>query len=281
MNSEVYIDLIFFANFLMDYVLLRLTGTLLRCKANRWRCLGAAAIGAAGACVLIWADIRGPVLLFFLHGTVALLMLGVGLHLKTGRMLIRAMLTLYLLAFLCGGAWAVFVGGRIPFWTFLLFSAGTYLALQAWTFFTESFRAHVKNLFPVTLTYQGREQSLRGFYDTGNLLEEPMSHRAVCVTTVSALKELVPEELLEDLKKLKENPGELESTRLQELCPRLIPYHAVGVKDGLILAVTLDDLCIHMSGKSVHVRRPMLALMEEPFTFETEYEVLLNAKLLN
>ena len=46
MHQEVYIDIVFAANLLMDYILLRLTGIVLRRKNSRRRCLAAAAVGA-------------------------------------------------------------------------------------------------------------------------------------------------------------------------------------------------------------------------------------------
>ena len=46
MYQNVYIDAVFAANFLMDYILLRLTGFFIREGRNRRRCLMAAAGGA-------------------------------------------------------------------------------------------------------------------------------------------------------------------------------------------------------------------------------------------
>ena len=43
MYQNVYIDAVFAANFLMDYILLRLTGFFIREGRNRRRCLVAAA----------------------------------------------------------------------------------------------------------------------------------------------------------------------------------------------------------------------------------------------
>lgn len=47
MHQEVYIDIVFAANLLMDYILLRLTGIVLRRKNSRRRCLAAPAVGGS------------------------------------------------------------------------------------------------------------------------------------------------------------------------------------------------------------------------------------------
>lgn len=54
MHQEVYIDIVFAANLLMDYILLRLTGIVLRRKNSRRRCLAAAAVGALFACLNLY-----------------------------------------------------------------------------------------------------------------------------------------------------------------------------------------------------------------------------------
>ena len=46
MHQEVYIDIVFAANLLMDYILLRLTGFFYKRRQERRRCLMAAAGGA-------------------------------------------------------------------------------------------------------------------------------------------------------------------------------------------------------------------------------------------
>ena len=57
MHQEVYIDIVFAANLLMDYILLRLTGIVLRRKNSRRRCLAAAAVGALFACLNLYSDV--------------------------------------------------------------------------------------------------------------------------------------------------------------------------------------------------------------------------------
>ena len=87
-------------------------------------------------------------------------------------------------------------------------------------------------------------QSAYGFYDTGNLLTEPVSGRPVSVVCPEFLESILPEEMQESLKYIKENQGEKKSTRLEELNPRFVPYRAVGKENGMLLAVTLEDRCV-------------------------------------
>ena len=53
MYYDVYIDIVFLTNLLMDYVLLRIVGKLFLRKRNRGRILLAAAIGALFSCLIL------------------------------------------------------------------------------------------------------------------------------------------------------------------------------------------------------------------------------------
>ena len=281
MGAKVYIDLVFLANFLMDYILLRVSGKLLGFRKKRIRMVGASVLGAGCACLMIVAEIRGFWGLL-LHVLAALLMLHIGIGLKKGIRLVRALLLLYGMAFLCGGAWEVLMKKTtMSLRLFLLFTVGTFLLLSTWESWRNMFHTRVQNLFSVEIRYRGKQVSACGFYDTGNLLMDPVTHTPASVLSFEILSQLLSEEMMERLKILKEKPGELKSTELLELRPKLLPFRSVGSTCGLIPAITLDELCIHAPGEDIHINAPVFALSSEPFTSASEYKVILNARLLD
>lgn len=283
MYYEVYIDVVFATNLLMDYVLLRIVGMLFRCRGSRKRCLLAAAIGALFSCLILYIPTEAflPVTIL-LHGACAMGMLMIGCGLKKGGLLLKAMVTLYLTAFLCGGFWEVMTAnGSITLKTFFLFTLCTYLGLTALIYLSDSVRARMKNIYPITLSYQGKVQSSYGFYDTGCLLADPINGTPVSIVKPEILEAMLSGELVDKLKHLKENPGELKNTELAGLRPHFLPCTTVGNSEGMLLAVTLEDLCIHTPREVVHICRPVFALSFEPSTLGNEYKVLLNSRLLH
>ena len=107
--QEIYIDVVFAANLLMDYLLLELVARFLRCRTSHRRCLAAAILGAFGSCLILCIPSENtPVLTVVLHGFCALLMLRIGLKIQKEALLLKAFLMLYLTAFLCGGFWRLF-----------------------------------------------------------------------------------------------------------------------------------------------------------------------------
>ena len=95
----------------------------------------------------------------------------------------------------------------------------------------------------VTLTHQGRSLTLTALQDTGNTLRDPLSGQPVLVVEGGRLRDLLPGLSLE--KGTLSQPVELLD-RLQGerpgLRPQLLPYRAVGVDCGLLLALRLDRL---------------------------------------
>ena len=133
------------------------------------------------------------------------------------------------------------------------------MGLSALIYLSDSFRARWKNIYPVTLSYRGNVQPFFGLWDTGNFLVDPISQKEVFIIKPEVLEALLPQENADRLKHLKENPGE----------------------EGVLLAVVLDDLCIHTPREVIHVANPVLALAVEPSALGKEYQVLLNSRILH
>ena len=278
---KVYIDIVFVTNLLMDYILLHAVGTYLSCCKSRKRTFAGAAVGALFSCLILYVHMDEILTVaILLHGGCACCMAFLAYGLNQKGLLAKAILSLYLTAFLAGGFWDILVRGRkIGFLIFLLFSAGTYFCLMFLSYLSQVMNVKKKNLYPIALLYQGRVQSSYGLYDTGNLLTDPISGKPVSVMAPEFLSELLPGSLAEKVTHLKENPGELESTELAGLHPHFLICRTVG-GERMLLAVTLEDLIIHTPKEVVHIESPVLVLPEEPSTLGKEYQVLLNAKLL-
>ena len=278
MYQEIYIDVVFAANLLMDYLLLRLVGKFLRCRVSRRRCFAAAVFGALGSCLILCIPSENtPVLTVALHGFCALMMLKI----QKGALLLKAFLMLYLTAFLCGGFWeAVSRERTLTIKVFLLCVFVVYTGSSAFLFAADSIRAGRRNIYPVTFGYQGRVQSAYGLYDSGNLLEDPISGKPVSIMEAELLAKILPGEDAEALRNLNEDQKKSEITGIAGLKPHYLSLRTVGKSPQTFLAVRLDDLCIHTPGDVIHISEPVFALTFESSALGKEYKLLLNSRLL-
>ncbi|MEG2118799.1 MAG: sigma-E processing peptidase SpoIIGA [Pseudoflavonifractor sp.] len=250
----VYIDSLFLLNFIVNYLLLlaaaRLSGDVIR----RPRLALGGALGAAYAAAVFF-----PGMGFLLHplcklgAAVLMLLCGFG----GSRHLLRVALLFFgVAAAFGGGIFALeLLGGTglslrngiyysaMDLRLILLSAAGCYMV------FTLVFRRmgqHAgprRELVPAVVTLGRRKIALTALVDTGNTLTDPVTNRPVMVAEGEKLLPLFS---------AGEAPGAEDLrdpvTGLERLAPgsggryRLLPYRAVGVDCGLLLAFRADSV---------------------------------------
>lgn len=171
--------------------------------------------------------------------------------------------------------------GRMTVLVFVLFAVGTYGGLSLGICLMDKARRSREHIYPVILRYHEQELQTYGLYDTGNLLTDSVTGAPVSVMDPEILHDLLPEGMPEKLKHIREKPEEMKSTEIADLKPHYLFFRTVGQEVRLILAVTLEDLCIQIPGDRIHIPGPVLALSLEPFALGKEYKVILNSRLLH
>ena len=206
MYQKVYIDVVFAANLLMDYILLRLTGIVLKIRGSRRRCLAAAAAGALFSCLCLYVRAEMTVFTVILRIICAVVMMLLAYGIHDRKQLTGAVLFFFGMTFLTGGFWTAVSGNaRVTVQIFLLCAAVSYGGLSLLIFLMERVKASRDNLYPVILTYHGQEVETCGLYDTGNLLDDPTNHAPVSIADQEMLKDILTENLIERLQKELQN----------------------------------------------------------------------------
>lgn len=250
--TVIYIDVLFLLNLVVDYLLLlasaRITGEII----SRPRLALGALLGAGYAAVLFL-----PGLAWLAHplcklcSGVLMVLVSFG---RSGRLL-RLTLVFFAVSAALGGVILAMqllgTGGltlengviytgfdvRLLLVTVIL----SYTALC--TVFERAARHGGKrgDLNTARLVLEGRSVSLTVLTDTGNTLTDPVDNRPVMVAEARAFAGLLPDGI---------DPGDpvgtmerLETEKMKRRF-RLIPYRAVGVENGLLLAVRTDRAVI-------------------------------------
>ena len=104
MYYEVYIDVLFLINFMMDYLLLLIVRRVLKCTATHGNICVGSIFGAAAVCICMLLPVRSTLIRFLLfHLSVNAAMIWIGLKIRTLREFLKAFVALYASAFLLGG----------------------------------------------------------------------------------------------------------------------------------------------------------------------------------
>ncbi|MBQ9967773.1 MAG: sigma-E processing peptidase SpoIIGA [Oscillospiraceae bacterium] len=258
----VYVDLLFGLNMAINYLLLRGSAALGGCPAVTWRLLAAAAVGglyAVSAVVPQLQALRSGLWQGLCAGI--MLLMAFGFQKNT----VKQGLFFFALSFAFGGVVlllvqavepaCVLLGGHAYYavsMPALLLLAGACYGISAMVL--KGCGTHTGgDVVSITLFTEQGSLPLRALRDTGNTLRDPIGGQPVMIVDGKTLLRLFPQA---DLAKISfQDPAEAMG-QLALAYPkcrfRLLPYRAVGVQSGLLLAVR----CRGRIGKKV---QPILA----------------------
>ena len=259
MYYELYLDVLFLVNFMMDYMLLLIVRRMLKCSATHGNICVGAFIGSALTCIIIALPIPYPIIkLILFHTLVNTCMIRAGLKIKTIRSFVKSLLMLYIGGFLLGGILETFRQYvRVGSLFFAVAIAGYYMVLWIWKFISYLQRYSSYHC-EVELYLGDRMYRVKGMIDTGNGLSDPISGRPVNILEREIVKKLFGEEPMKNV--------------------RYIPYQSIGKKEGVLPVFQIDKMCVHREDEC-WVERPLIGVSEEEISAGGEYEMILNPNL--
>lgn len=265
--TVIYVDTLFLLNALVDYLLLLGAARLAGERLRRLRFALGAILGGGYAVAIF---LPGGAFLQRLPCRLAVLaLMSVAAYGGSRRLLRQSLLFLALSCALGGGVLAVsLLGGRgltlsggvvysaMDIKTVLLSAAGCYAAVTLVFRGLARHTASAGELAAVRLALDGRSVELTALRDTGNTLTDPVAGIPVLVAEGALLLPLLPPGTLM-AGELADPVACMERLRDGPLAGRvrLLPYRAVGVERGLLLALRPDGLWVNGE------RRDMLAAL--------------------
>ncbi len=264
MHYELYIDVFFLINFMMDYLLLCLLQKMLSAGGGRLQRFLGALMGAGLTCLVVVLRVPYPWMkLILYHGVIGVLMLKTGLNLPFGKKLLRGMVFLYIGSILMGGVMQLFRPYlRVGSLFFALALLGYFISQEIWTLLSMLAR-HKETEFEVRLYLGEKSCILHALYDTGNHLREEQTHMPVNIIRPGVLKQLGT-----DLEKLGEE---------REM--HLIPYQSIGENAGMLPAFYMERLCLDRREQELVVKKPLIAVCNEQMD-SMDYDMILNPDCL-
>lgn len=258
MHYELYIDVFFLVNFMMDYILLQVTRRVLKMQTSHVRiCLGAA-LGAVLTCIIIIIPGLNVVVQFILfHEVVNVVMIKIGLKIGWNKTFLKAYLLLYISAFILGGIMEYlhqYIRAGSLF--FVLALTGYYVSLGIWNLISYLARQKAGRC-TVQLFAGEKECTVEALIDTGNGLRDMITGKPVSIISRDTARKLWD--------------GNLNGVRY-------IPYHTVGKAEGVMPLMVLDKMCV-LREEELWIMKPLAAISEERLTSD-EYEMIMNPDIL-
>lgn len=243
---EMYIDLFFIFNVIMDYIIIMSTSILLKRRTSYIRMILSSLIGGISSLVLFTSLNK---IVIEIVSIVIMVLISFGY--KGIRYLINNILYMYILSTLLGGIIYLFniKVSNSMFLTYLIIIVISIEIMILYIKENKKMRSIYNNYYKVDIYFKDREKlSLIGFVDTGNNLYDPYKKRPVII---------VPNKYIKEDKYI------------------LVPYHTIN-GNGLLKCIKPDIIFIDGIGYKGNV----LIGFSDSFNFGDGVDVILHKDIM-
>ena len=259
MYYELYIDVFFLENFMMDSILLFLVNRFLKCGRSFGRLTAGAAAGSFLTCAVVMLPLPGAVKMILYHSAAGSVMLILGLKPGSIAQFAKAYVLLYVCAVSLGGITVIFRPYmRFACIFYAVAAAAGLVTLKCWKLIA-CLHGEEAVFFPVSLYTDEGMLEITALLDTGNRLRDPVSGAPVSVLVGEAAAHL---------------PGMPELSE----SARLISCRSVGGASA-IKVIRIRRMCIHMK-EDKWIERPMLGIGGKSLCVNERYAMILNPAVI-
>lgn len=259
MQYELYIDVFFVVNFLMDYLVLLVVRRVLKSNVSRGKILAAALASAFSTSLLICIPLAGWIKIVILHLGISTWMIKMAFGFNRKNIL-KKWSVLYIVSVLVGGILTSirqYMG--VSFQIFGLFVSVvicSYMLVMKMMEFLERYWKVSGGKCQVWLHLNGKSCRVSAIKDTGNMLYDSITGKPVHIISNNAIKKFTNEE---------------------EVLLRYIPYHTVQGDSKVMPLIKIDKMCI-CGKEELEIREPLLGISTCAEFGDGEYDMILHPK---
>ena len=269
MEQDIYLDVYFSFNFLMDFFVLFLTGIIIKNNKKIYRTIVSAIIGATYATIVmitegmeiyqksigifqkgIGEDLTKPLKIVLTYVVIVYVMELIAYGKYNAVTMTRNMIIIYIITFILSGAVNAYYcenrvdGINVTKTILLVFFIEIFLVVLVKRSQKD---VSITSLYQVTLLVDGNRINVIGLADTGNSLTEPITGKPVSIIQAEELKK-IPDKIL------------------------LVPYNSVGKERGLMRAFVADNMIVN--GRTVE--KPIIGIHKGSFGGNNRYQLILH-----
>lgn len=299
MEIEVYADIVFLVNWIMDFLILWVAGKIAHKDIRFKRIALSALMMSLMSCALVFVTaIR---IYYNVFAALLIIMLGVFFAFKPYKLkdFLFIVLLSYISAFtLCGMGMALyyFINVTMPYMTgffmpsfpiylLLASTAAFYILIKLSLHWIEKLTVKKQTFLPVTIYYAEQFVSFNALVDTGNSLHDPISNAPVIIAEFGSIKDFLPEKLrlifyenregsLQDI--IQQVQASNFSKRL-----RMIPFASLGKQNGMLLGFRPDKVEIVRENDVLTVQNVVIGIYNYKLSIDDAYQGLLSPEVIS
>ncbi len=294
----IYLDVVIVENLIMDAIIIYATAIVLKVKIRHLRIIISSLIGAIYSVLSYISDLEIYNNLF-LKIFLSIVMVYIAFSPQNIKTLMKQILIFYLTSFLFGGVAFALIYVIKP--QEILMKNGLFLgmyplktvflgAIVATAILITAFKVVKSNITKkdmmcnVSIELNNKTVNIKTMIDTGNMLKEPISGLPVIVVENTALYELIPKEILDNLDDIlggdfQKIPDNIKSTYIAKL--KWIPYSSLGKQNGMLVGIKADKAIVEKDDQVIGHDNVIVGIYNKSLTKRGEYRGLIGVELLS
>ena len=294
----IYLDVVIVENLIMNAIIIYATAIVLKVKIKHLRIIISSLIGAVYSVLSYISDLEIYNNLF-LKVFLSVVMVYIAFIPKNVKLLLKQILIFYLTSFLFGGVAFALIYVIKP--QEILMKNGLFLgmyplktvflgAVIATIILITAFKVVKNNITKkdmmcyVVIEIDNKSTKIKAMLDTGNMLKEPISGLPVIVIENTALYELLPKEILENLEEIlggdfQKIPEDIKNTYISKL--KWIPYSSLGKQNGMLIGIKADKIVVEKDDQIIEHDDVIIGIYNKSLTKKGEYRGLMGVELLS
>ncbi|MBO5461172.1 MAG: sigma-E processing peptidase SpoIIGA [Ruminococcus sp.] len=268
MYYEIYIDVLFLENFLINSLLLLIVKRLEKASGGKGRVFLGGAAGAISTCLLVVSHMPLIIeyLLTFLVVDVCMIWIAIGIQNAT--QMFRILLLFWMTTLMAGSIFNLFRPYLRSMSLFYFLTVIMYFFVRELWEIILCFKKQQRNILKVTIITVNGKVCVKALEDTGNQLYDPISKEPVSVIGNDVAKILLGcERVKEEMNMFSEN-----------LNVRYIPFHTIS-GSGMLPVLRAEKMILHMREER-SIERPLIGISSEPVSKRQLYQMILNSDIL-
>lgn len=288
----IYMDMLFLENFILDFIILYVTGLISKNKIKFLKLIFGSALGAIYVVMyyFIKINVYSNIIIKLLLSIIMIYISFVPTNFKE---MLKLTVFFYLTSFVFGGAALSVIymlnsrritiqnGILIGNYTIRTIFIGVVIAcivtIIAFKFVKAKFSKN--DLFcNIIIKINNKQIKTKAMLDTGNFLKDPITNIPVVVVEYTVLYDMVPKEILDniedilggDLEKIPEN---IKNEYMSKL--KVIPFSSLGKQNGMLLGLKADGLIVANEEEVKNIDKVIIGIYNKKLSKKGDYSALL------
>lgn len=128
----------------------------------------------------------------------------------------------------------------------------------------------------IEIIFEEKKKRIKAMIDSGNLLRDPISKVPIVVVEKEALKNIIPDEIVNNLEKIlkgEESENKVISKYISKF--KIIPFSSIGKENGMLLGIKIDGINVCTENGNVKMKSAIIGIYDKPLCRNGEYRGLI------